>query len=135
MGTPFPADATLEGVYIDDHFVLGIVDECVMDAAEGEDLERILRSHEAYQSAGIGRADEKAFGFARELSPGQPRRADRTFVVLGTEVRSDPGTAGTTPVKRCELMILIAWLLNLEGSSKNVLRRSLALYTHTPLHA
>ena len=63
-GSPFPKGQTLEGLYIDDHFVLQIMSLADLSKPEGPDKQLIEASHRAYEAAGVPRAPEKGFGFS-----------------------------------------------------------------------
>ena len=129
-GRVFPDSDVLELLYIDDHVVLGL---CRKDQAQeraGGDLEAIQRSHEAYTWAGLPRAPEKAFGFAA----GPSASAAASFVVIGTEVRSEPGTAGAPLEKRRRLFDLGVRALQCGSLTMDLVRRLVALYLHPILH-
>ena len=59
----FPGDDLNEGVYIDDHIVIGRIPKAKLYHANGLDKDLISRSHDAYESVGLQRSPEKAFGF------------------------------------------------------------------------
>jgi len=134
-GWVFPAGPIYEGVYIDDHFVLAVVPRGIAGRAEGEDYEIVRRSHGAYERSKMRRAEEKGYGFAQPPDPetGQCRGAQH-FTVLGTEVASDPGLAGTATRKRGELMILGLQAAALPYTEKDMFRRCLSLFTYPFMH-
>jgi len=132
-GYVFPRGPTLEGLYIDDHFVIQIVDKPDLLSASGRDRDLIDASHLGYADAAMPRAPEKAFGFGRPVE-GRPPRADPSFVVLGTEVHNEPGTAAAPAKKRAELMMLTLRHLGEPTTEARLLRRNVALYTHVFMH-
>ncbi len=82
---PMPMTGTLEGVYVDDHVVLGIVDrDRVGDRTVGSDFARVLASREAYQKAGLPTA-EKENRVAKTLCCLGHRRRLRLRPCLGTD--------------------------------------------------
>jgi len=111
-GDPFPIDA-VEGVYIDDHFILRVVWRRELSACGGRDWEVIEASHQAYVAGKFPRAPEKGFGFSAQRAPGETPRADTRFVVIGTEVQGEVGIVGTPLRKRAELALLTGALVRL----------------------
>ena len=69
-GKPLPQTDALEGVYIDDHLVIGRVPLKELNSSTGTDRDLIDRSHEAYCRVGLQRAVDKAFGLLIEPSHG-----------------------------------------------------------------
>ena len=58
-GKIFPSSRTLEGCYIDDHFVLAILPNHLLEKPGGRDHDLIRASWLAYSKAGLSRAPEK----------------------------------------------------------------------------
>lgn len=97
-GRPTPecvSDAIWEGVYVDDHFVIGILPRDSLTSVDGPDLEIVDRSHKAYAASNLERAPEKSL------------RAKQSFVAWGVAVSSDPGSVGVVPpARRMEIFML-----------------------------
>ncbi len=127
---PLPLSRTMEGLYIDDHFCISIVDKKDLGGLDGPDRELISRSHEAYEHFKVPRAPEKAFGFSR--GPAAP--AETNFTVLGTEVNSSLGLVSAPLLKRQQLFCLASLALELPKVSPELLDRFIGLFMHIFMH-
>ena len=125
-----PDTGLLEGLYIDDHFVIAVCPKSKTTCREGKDFDIIQRSHEAYRAADLPRAEEKGFGFAQ----GPEALAATQFVAIGTEIKSEPGLAGAPLAKRRHLFDLGVRCLGFDSATSDLLRRLVSLYLHPLLH-
>eukprot|EP00972_Heterocapsa_arctica_P071755 10598334-Heterocapsa_arctica.AAC.1 len=101
----------------------------------GPDRDAIEVSHAAYTAAGLPRAPEKGFGFAR--TPADPSvlpHGEESFTVWGTEVKSEVGTAAAPVGKRAELFCLACSALPLPREEKEVLRRLVGNFVFLFMH-
>ena len=134
-GNVFHTGPVFEGVYIDDHFVLSIVDRAEADEENGDDCDIVDWSHVADSRSKRVRAEEKGYGSSATPDPvSGKRRGASEFTVLGTEVCSDPGVVGTSMKKRGELFVLTLRMTMLPWIEKGLLRRGLALFTQPFMH-
>ena len=100
MGDPIPSHRLWQGAYIDDGgFVYrGPMGE--LRPGEGPDRDLALRALDACKKEHFAVAEHRGFGFGSKDSLGREASALFTFVLWGTEVRSDPGVAGVERSKR-----------------------------------
>ena len=129
-GAALPLGDVVEGLYIDDHFVIGIVPRHLARSPGGPDRPVHDASLRAYESSGLPRAPEKSIGFGSPIDP-VPRTR---FTVIGTEVCSDPGTVSAPMQKRQHLFVLSAQALSLKAVGPELLRRHISLFTHPFMH-
>ncbi len=129
-GTILPDSRVLEGLYIDDHFVIGLVPKHEVLCRSGPDLGIIERSHKAYEAVKLPRAEEKGFGF----SSGPSSPAATNFTVIGTEIRGELGLAGAPLEKRRHLFSLGSRCLGFKNLTGDLVRRLVALYVHPLMH-
>ena len=80
-GKPVPRSSVWEGVYVDDHLVVGIVPKHVMDDKAGREIDLIQESRSGYKPWKLLIAEKK------------PYSLEKRFTAWGTEVDSDRGTA------------------------------------------
>ena len=121
-GRPLPDSRVLEAVYVDDRVVLGIMPKSRLADPGGDDVDLLERGRSAYVDAGLPRALGKSFD-------------NRTDVVAwGTQVESDPGTAGAPDFRRLQLMLLTLYSLTLPGLSKKLLQSLYGLFIHLFSH-
>ena len=128
---PLPTGPLLEGVYLDDHLVVGVVPRNQLRSSDGPDLEIIRRSHAAYREANVRRSTDKAFGFSLSR---EPAAADVCFLAWGTEVNGDLGTVGAPVRKRLELLALVLVAVGQPVVSKVLVSRLLGLLVHPLIH-
>ncbi len=120
---PFPAGKVLEGVYVDDHVVIGLCrKDQVQDPGAGEDTDRVTRSREAYAAAGLPVAPEKS--------------ADRKthFVAWGTEVCSESGLVGAPVGRRLQIIHLLVLALANPYCTRELLECMLGSLVHPLMH-
>lgn len=129
-GQILPDSRVLEGLYIDDHFVIGLVPKHEVLCRSGPDLGIIERSHKAYEAGKLLRAEEKGFGF----SSGPSSPAATNFTVIGTEIRGELGLAGAPLEKRRHLFSLGSRCLGFKSLTGDLVRRLVALYVHPLMH-
>ena len=77
-GDPFPVGDTLEGVYQDDHLVIGLVKTHSVKEFSGRDFELSRASIAAAADAKVPVSGSKSFGFCKPL-PMDPEPAPLTF--------------------------------------------------------
>ena len=133
-GSVMSDSLVLEGVYIDDHFIVGIVPQRLMDTSDGPDRDLADSASSAYARAGIPQAPEKGYGFCEETKEPAERRGARDFTVLGSQVVSDPGLVGSPIKKRAELLAVAANVIQVPYVSRDILTRGLALFVHPFQH-
>lgn len=129
-GAKLPISRTLEGLYIDDHFTISVVDRRQLHVRSGRDVEIIDQSHQAYERAHLPRSSEKAFGWA---APGGGA-AETKFTVIGTQVDGVSGVVGAPALKRRHLFLLSAAALAAQRTNVKLLQRHLALFVHVLMH-
>ena len=118
-GYPLPRSSTLQGVYIDDHLLLGIVPKSrAKDSAANRDMSLLELSRKAYEAANLARAPKKAF--EKELN----------FTAWGTEVRSEAGQAGAPRERRLQLLMLTFLALSSRLATKELIRSLLGSFVH-----
>jgi hypothetical protein len=122
-GKPVPRSHTLQGVYIDDHLVVGIVPKSkVKYDNANKDISLIELARRAYEDAGLDRAPKKAYLKAT------------TFTAWGTEVRSEAGRCGAPLARRAQLFVLRNLALACPTTSKELVRSLLGSYVHPFSH-
>ena len=122
-GRPLPPGPVMEGIYIDDHLVVAVVDESeVADPDAAGDSDLLLRVHRAYEAAGLPKADGKSF----------TREAD--FVAWGTECQGKVGLVSAPRERRRQLMLLSALLLAQPVITKRLLRAGVGGFVHPFMH-
>ena len=90
--------------------------------AAGPDCDIINKSRAAYAAADLPVSASKAFDLKI------------TLTAWGTQVRSDPGTAGAPRHRRLELFVLTLLLLSAPGATKAAMRSILGSYVHPLSH-
>jgi hypothetical protein len=99
-GGPFPRGPVYQGVYVDDHVVVGVCDRSVADDPGALHDTALLDSGvAAYAAAGLPVAAEKRF------------RLQTEFTAWGTEVSSERGTAGAPLERRLQMFHLVCLVL------------------------
>ncbi len=129
-GQPLPNGLVFEGLYIDDHFTLCVCRQADRDRRSGRDVDIIDQSHAAYRHYRVPRAEEKAFGWS---DPATVKMPDKS-IIIGTEVSSTAGTAGSPLLKRVHLFSLTLAGLSLKRTSKPLVVRNTALFIHPFMH-
>jgi len=134
-GNIMPPQELIEGLYIDDHFAISVMERALLQAPSGPDRDIIMKSHRAYESCYMPRAPEKGYGFSAQVEKGAPEPVGaQHFRTLGTDVDSDPGLAAAPLQKRIDLFLLSASVDAEPFVEMNILRRTLSLYTHPYMH-
>jgi hypothetical protein len=120
----------LEGIYLDDHLVVGICDLRNIHSLDGPDRTIVQASHRAYEKHNVARARDKAFGF----SVGDDAPAATRFVAWGSAVDGIKGTV-RVPVEKCiEIWSLVLVCLSVPRITKRLMQRILGLLVHPLLH-
>ena len=130
---PKTGEGAMEGAYQDDHLVLGIVHKSNVMRLQGRDRDLIDFSHAGYQDAGLPKSQKKAFGLAA-FRDGQRQPGERNFVAWGTEIKSDPGTAGAPQQKVMDICAVSLFYGSFRFVQKSLLRRIVALQQHPLQH-
>ena len=129
-GLPLPRGPVLEGVHIDDHIVIGLCQKGMLLNTVGPDTACVEASARAYEGHNVEKSPEKSFGFCA----GPNSSACPNFTAWGTEVTSDPGTAGAPWVKRCQLFGIGLRLVSGDFVNIGILRRFVACCIHPFMH-
>ena len=108
-GHPVPRSDVLEGVYVDDHLVLGRVRKHLVDCDTGPDMKVLRACREAYKAAIAPTSSEKSFTRLR------------TCVAWGTESRSDDCIAGALRERRLQLLVLTMLVLLVPGVNRTLM--------------
>ena len=111
-GHPFPFGEILEGISADDHWVFGIVPTCRAGKNEGEDYERVQRSHAVHAAANLPQSTKKSVGFGT----GGP--AALSFTAWGTQFnphRFVPGISGGIVFFNFRILFVNSWRFGIEG--------------------
>jgi len=122
-GQPVPESDVLEGVYVDDHLILGRVPKHLVDSDTGPDMKLLEASRVGYDVANAPVSSEKSFTRLKN------------FVAWGTEVRSEAGTAGAPRERRLQLMVLTMLVLLVPGVNRVLMRSLLGSYVHPFSHS
>ena len=122
FGQPVPRSKVLEGVYVDDHVVIGIVPKEKVADITGPDADILTASRAGYAKAGWPLSSSKSFDFSKE------------FIVWGTEVRSDAGKVGAPRSRRLQLFMLTLLVLTAPGVTKALMQSLLGSYIHPFSH-
>ena len=122
-GRTFPASRTLEGLYIDDHIVIQVVNKKAT-RQRGKEADELLmqQSRNKYQELGLPRSEKKAF--------------DKTydFKAWGTCVCSQTGRVGSPYEKLRQIEVLATELVNEGLASKKALQKLVGLFIHPFMH-
>ena len=121
-GNPVPRSSVWEGVYVDDHLVVGIVPKHKVAEESGPDYDLILRSREGYKSWELPTSDKKSYTLQKK------------FVAWGTEVDSDKGTAAAPLDRRIQLFYLTLLVLSGPGITLKMFQSLLGSYVHPFSH-
>ena len=122
-GKPVGRGKTFEGVYIDDHLVVGVVPrEVADDPGSNHDSVLLEASREAYAKLGLPCSKSKSF-----------TRATR-FTAWGTEVDGISGKCGAPVERRVQLFMLTCLTLALGRVSKALMSSLLGSYVHPFCH-
>ena len=119
-GENLPDSDVLEGVYVDDHLVIGRIKKNDLNG-ERRDLNVLRASRAAYTGANL------------PLSNKSYEDQDR-FVAWGTEVQGDAGLVGVPASKRLQLSILALELCCQGVVTKSMARGLLGLFIHPFCH-
>ena len=118
-GLPLPETGLYQGIYIDDHLIMGLAKKHLCRATEGSaDWQLHQKSRKAYDALGWPRAVEK--GFERALR----------FTAWGVEVDGQRGTAGAPVGRRLQLSALTILAVAQGTMTKAVGRSLLGSYIH-----
>ena len=123
FGEPVPRHRALEGVYIDDHLVIGIVGTQELEKPEaGEDKELVDASRRRYAELDLPISKSKKFSF------------EPMFTAWGTETISADGKCGAPRVRRSQLLILSLLVLASPEVSKELLQGLLGSFIYPLSH-
>ena len=131
-GRAIPLDAILEGLYIDDYVVLGIMDRHDLKV-RGKDTDVCQQAVDGYDRFNVLRSPEKDFG-SFKTGDGASGLGDENFVAWGTSVSSGQGFVETPLVKRAHLFIMALRILTAGKTHIDIIRRLVALHIHPFLH-
>ena len=122
-GEVFPPSNTIEGLYIDDHLVLQIVNKKEVRNRGLEDDEKLIQaSRDQYKKLGLPVSAKKAIN--KEYS----------FKAWGTSVNSKSGRVGAPLQKLKQIEQLTCQLLAEGRASKKALQKLIGLYVHPFMH-
>jgi hypothetical protein len=123
FGVPTPSTRILEGIYIDDHIVAGVVRKHEVGEKAGmPDWAIVERSRAEYHRLGLPRAEAKAF------------EIQRSFVAWGTEVDSSSGRCGTPEEKRRQLFFLTCLTISSNRVTKKLMQSLMGSFIHPFMH-
>ena len=125
----------LQGIYIDDGCIAGIVQRADLDK-EGPDSLLVGRVLSALKAAALQDAPEKGFGAGAlpETTGPSTRFGCEKFVTWGTRVNGASGDVGTMPERRIAIALLLMNLVRLPNVERSLLERGLALLPHPFSH-
>ena len=133
-GDPLPSDATLQGVYIDDGGIIGIIDTASAHK-DGPDADLARRCVKACEDAGFDVAHHKGFGACQlRAKDSWAAFGELSFTLWGTEVRSVAGTVGGPGGKRLKICKIGLTLLRHRVVERKMLERFVALLIHPCTH-
>ena len=122
-GKVFPPSNTIEGLYIDDHLVLQVVNNKGVRSRDIEADEILTAaSRDQYKKLGLPTSEKKAIN------------KEYDFKASGTSVHSQSGRVGT-PLKKLKQIEQLTCQLLAEGrASKKALQQLVGLYVHPFMH-
>ena len=132
---PLPLSSVLQGIYIDDGCIAGIVPRADLDK-EGPDSLLVGKVLSALKAADLKDAPEKGFGAAAPQTANGPstRFGCEKFVTWGTRVNGASGDVGTMPERRLAIALLLMNMVRLPNVERSLLERGLALLPHPFSH-
>ena len=123
-----PASGVLEGVYIEDLIVAIIARDRELNSAKREDKDLISNAPKAYQTSGLIRSPDKAFGWCAG-EEGCP-----AFAAWGTHIDGGSGRVGSPPAKRLILAGPFMHVPNMRMVPVSIMVSLLALTVHPSMH-
>ena len=121
-GDAFPRGPVYQGVYVDDHVVVGICDSAEVNNPEAiHDCALLDQACRAYEEAGLPVSDAKKF------------RMQTEFVAWGTQVSSSTGEVGAPVGRRMQMFVLVL-LLSARRVNLQILRACLGGLVHPLMH-
>ena len=132
---PLPLTELLQGVYIDDGLIAGIVLKSAK-LAPGADSSLSHKALQSLRDAKLEIADDKGFGACQggDFVDRRTRYGSERFTIWGTTVDGHTGDVGADPGKRLAVAMLLFDLVRLPRVEKNILERGLALLPHPMAH-
>ena len=123
-GRPLPKGDLFEGLYIDDHVIIGRMKKHLLNSpALGPDDELLAKSRKAYEAVGLPRSEKKAF------------ERQQVFTVWGATVDGPAGKCGAPPERRGELFVLAILQLAARATSRQTMESMLGSFVHPFAHA
>ena len=132
-GEEFPDERVLQGIYIDDGVVVGLVD--IGDVKkEGPDSILAAKCLDALDDASAEISWHKNFGACAKEAREQGNFGEENFTAWGTQVRGREGKVATELGKRVDIAIVLLQAAALASTEKSLLEHLLSLLTHPFTH-
>jgi hypothetical protein len=107
---PLPRCKILQGIYIDDHVVLGVMKRDQLGKPDSPDRVIVEKARAAYKSEGLPTSAKKSFDFKKN------------FTAWGTEVLGPKGLVGSPGEKRIQVLLLSLLTAAMTAVTKSVMQ-------------